>query len=453
VTSVASDIAPSDAPQRELAYALDIVGLSKDFVRRTRAGGRGGYTTLKSALLSPFRRATPAPRQVTQAIRDLTVRIPQGSSVGLIGRNGSGKSTFLKLITGIYKPTRGSVAVNGRVAALIELGAGFHPDFTGRENLFLGGVMLGLSRREIEARFDTIVRFAELEGVIDDPVRTYSSGMFMRLGFSLAVHTDPDVLIIDEVLAVGDAAFVAKCKDKIAELRRAGKTLILVSHDLDAVERWCDEVVWLHSGEVKDRGEPRRVIDRYRAFLERGEEAELEAQRSDTPVGERADGSASNATDPFAAGRWGSREIEVTATRLLNQHGESHLLFHTADPIRIEIAYAVREAVGEVVFGIGIHRLDGLAVFGTNTAIERIALPALGASGVVTIDFERLGLLEGTYRLDVAVHRVDGYPYDYHQGALRFSVRSAVNHVGVFEPAHRWNITPELGESGLRRGA
>jgi ABC-type polysaccharide/polyol phosphate transport system ATPase subunit len=450
VTFSAPDIAPQGAPAAPVEYALDIVGLSKEFVRRTRQGGRSGYTTLKSALLAPFRRRSAAPRVVTHAIRDLTVRIPQGSSVGIIGRNGSGKSTFLKLVTGIYKPTRGTVAVNGRVAALIELGAGFHPDFTGRENLFLGGVMLGLSRAEIEARFATIVRFAELDGVIDDPVRTYSSGMFMRLGFSLAVHTDPDVLIIDEVLAVGDAAFVAKCKDKIAELRRAGKTLILVSHDLDAVERWCDEVVWLHSGEVKDRGEPRRVIDRYRAFLERGEEAELEATQRQAPGVEVVAAPAEGST--AESGRWGSREIEITGIKILNQRGESHLLFHTADPVRIEMTYAVRGSAEDTVFGIAIHRIDGLAVFGTNTAIERVELPELGQGGLVAFEIERLGLLDGTYRLDVAVHRSDGYPFDYHQGALRFSVRSPVNHVGVFEPAHRWQIEPHQIELAARRG-
>ena len=434
-------------------YALDIVGLRKEFVRRTRGGrpGRAGYTTIKSALLNIFRRESDAPRQITRAIDDLTIRIPQGSSVGIIGRNGSGKSTFLKLVTGIYKPTAGTIAVNGRVAALIELGAGFHPDFTGRENLFLGGVMLGLTRAEISARFEAIVRFAELEAVIDDPVRTYSSGMFMRLGFSLAVHTDPDVLIIDEVLAVGDAAFVAKCKDKISELRRAGKTLILVSHDLDAVERWCDEAVWLHAGEVRDRGEPRRVIDHYRSFIERGEEAEL--QRSQPAAPEPAPIAAPHAeipTPPADAARWGSREIEITGVRLVDGAGESRLLFHTPDPVRLEIDYRVREAVGDVVFGIGIHRLDGVAAFGTNTDIERVALPPLGGAGTVVCEFERLGLLAGTYRLDAAAHRTDGYPFDYHQGALRFSVRSTHNQVGVYEPAHRWTVRVQAGHGEKR---
>ena len=232
--------------QTAVQYAIDIVGLEKSFKRQTLS--RGGYTTLKSSLFGLFRRAGREQPAVTRAVAGLTMRVPQGASIGVIGRNGSGKSTLLKLITGIYKPTKGRISVNGRVAALIELGAGFHPDFTGRENLMLAGIMMGLSRTEIESRFDEIVEFAGLRDVIDDPVRTYSSGMFMRLGFSVAVHTDPDVLLIDEVLAVGDAAFIRKCKERVSELRHSGKTLLLVSHDLEAVERWCDEVVWLHKG-------------------------------------------------------------------------------------------------------------------------------------------------------------------------------------------------------------
>lgn len=411
------------------AYAIDIVGVTKRFERKTL---RSGYTTLKAALLGLFRRRdADAGPTITHAIRDLTLRIPLGSSVGVIGRNGSGKSTFLKLITGIYKPTAGRIAVNGRVAALIELGAGFHPDFSGRENLFLGGIMHGLTRSQIADRFDEIVRFAELEGVIDDPVRTYSSGMFMRLGFSLAVHTDPDILLIDEVLAVGDAGFVAKCKDRIAELRRSGKTLLLVTHDLGAVERWCDEVLWLHEGEVRERGEPRRVIDAYRQFLEGREEDELRAGQAVPEVVPAPES---------APQRWGSREVEITGVRLVGRDSVDHLVFHTADPVRIEIDYEVREQVPTPVFGIGLHRADGLAVFGTNTDLERVVVPPLGTVGTVECAIDRLGLLEGAYTLDVAVHREDGYPYDYHRHAIRFSVRSGAAQVGVFEPPHTWHF-------------
>ena len=430
---LAHDIELNQETEPAPSYALEIVGLSKRFRRLTAA--KGGYTTLKSYFLGLFLRRAKTERRVTQAIRDITLRIPRGASVGVIGRNGSGKSTLLKLITGIYKPDSGTVSVHGKVAALIELGAGFHPDFTGRENLYLGGVMHGLTRKQIDQRFAQIVDFAELSEVIDDPVRTYSSGMFMRLGFSLAVHTDPDILLVDEVLAVGDAAFVAKCKERIAELRRAGKTLLLVTHDLEAVERWCDEVLWLEAGQVKDRGDPRRVIDHYRQFVEKGEEQELldQAQGGALPH-------LSAEPAETQRGRWGSREIEILGVRLLGADRSEHRLFHTDQSMSVEFDFVAHTAVEDLVFGVALHRADGLLAFGTNTQLERVKLPALRSRGTVRFEVSRLGLLEGAYSVDVAAHRLDGYPFDYHKGALDFKVRSAYPQVGVYEPEHKWHV-------------
>lgn len=422
--------------QSGIDYVVDIVQLSKSFERKTRS--RKSYTTIKSALVSPFRRRGTSgtePANITRAINDLTMRIPRGSSIGLIGRNGSGKSTFLKLVTGIYKPTSGRISVEGRVAALIELGAGFHPDFTGRENLMLAGVMHGLSREQVLERFDEIVDFAELRDVIDDPVRTFSSGMFMRLGFSVAVHTDPDILLVDEVLAVGDAGFVAKCKDKIAELRKQGKTLILVTHDLEAVERWCDEAIWLHQGEVMDRGYPRRVIDAYRQFIEKGEEREILESEHEAVAREQIKSSGA-----LEAARWGSREVEITAIEILGDANDEKRVFHPDDSLRIRVSYTVHSPQSDVVFGIGINRADGLHVFGTNTDIDRIEVPALSGSGSVECEVKRLGILDGAYVLDVAAHREDGYPFDYHKSALHFSVRSDNRVVGIVSPERRWIV-------------
>jgi lipopolysaccharide transport system ATP-binding protein len=433
-SQVALNISESTGAQSTspISYALDIRDLSKRFKRRSIS--RAGYTTIKSSLLSLFR-SSAASERFTTAIDNLTLRIPSGASVGVIGRNGSGKSTFLKLITGIYQPDVGTVSVNGRVAALIELGAGFHPDFSGRENLYLGGVIHGLTRAEIDSRFEEIVRFAELEQVIDDPVRTYSSGMYMRLGFSLAVHTDPDILLVDEVLAVGDAGFVAKCKERIAQMRREGKTLILVTHDLDAVERWCDEVLWLDHGRVMDRGNPRRVIDHYRQFLERGEESDLFSEQAQHAQVEGTNGIQVDTHEQSR--RWGSREVEITAISLKSGH-EEKLLFHAHDPVRIEIAYKVNEPVNDVVFGLGINRTDGLVVHGTNTDIERVAVKELSREGVVAFEIASLPLLDGNYTLDVAVHRQDGYPFDYHKGYIQFAVRSPIDQVGVVSLRYRF---------------
>ena len=243
-------------------------------VRKTyrRYGRRRHFGTLKSALLSGRLLRDLRPDEVLEALNGVSFDVTAGRAFGIIGRNGSGKSTMLKLIAGIGKPTSGSVQVNGRVSALIELGAGFHPEISGRENVFINGMMLGLSKREIAARFDEIVRFAELEDFIDAPVKTYSSGMYMRLGFAVAINVDPDVLLVDEVLAVGDQGFTHKCLDKFAEFRRRGRTVLIVTHSLDMVTRFCDEALWLDAGNARVIGEPQRVIDAYLAEVARGEQ-------------------------------------------------------------------------------------------------------------------------------------------------------------------------------------
>ena len=254
-----------------MSAAVELDGVAKEY-RRYGPGRRAG--TLKSALLGGRLRDL-APTEILRAVDGVSLRIPRGSAFGIVGRNGSGKSTLLKLMAGITRPTAGSVKVHGRVSALIELGAGFHPEISGRENVFINGVMLGLTRREIARRFDEIVEFAEMEDFIDAPVRTYSSGMYMRLGFAVAVHVDADVLLVDEVLAVGDERFSLKCLDKFAEYKRRGKTTVLVTHGLDVVERFCDEALWLDAGRVRTEGDPRRVLHAYRGDVETEEEHEL----------------------------------------------------------------------------------------------------------------------------------------------------------------------------------
>src|SRR3954464_8905213 len=248
--------------------AIELENVSKIY---RKYSGRH-FATLKSALLQRSILRDLRPNETFPALEDVSVTVPKGSTYGVIGRNGSGKSTALKLVAGITKPTSGRVTVAGRISALIELGAGFHPEISGRENVFINGIMLGLTRREIQDRFDEIVEFAELENFINAPVKTYSSGMYMRLGFAVAIHVDPDVLLVDEVLAVGDEGFTHKCLDKFADFRRRGKTILLVTHSLGLVERFCDEAVWIDSGRVSGHGDPRRVVDAYLTAVEVGEE-------------------------------------------------------------------------------------------------------------------------------------------------------------------------------------
>jgi ABC-type polysaccharide/polyol phosphate transport system ATPase subunit len=443
-------------------YVIDIYKLTKGFTKTSLH--QGTYKTLKTLLVKTFKKKSISHSSTyndvlhqkdLNALKDVTIRILPGASIGIIGKNGSGKSTLLKLISGIYKADEGYIHVNGRIAALIELGAGFHPDFTGRENLFLGGIIHGLSKKDIQDRFQKIVKFAELEHVIDEPVRTYSSGMFMRLGFSLAIHTDPDLLIIDEVLAVGDAAFVNKCKEKIHTLKREGKTILLVSHDLDAVERFCDEVVWLDKGIVKDRGEPRRVIDHYRIFIEKGEEEQRKYNAESS--GENAvkkrvlsqdvEPQKTDSHNSTSVQRWGSREIEIHSCRMKDREGNSKFVYHPEEPLTIEFCYTVHDKsfVTEdqsIVFGIAIHREDGILVHGTNTHIEKISCNLQNQkNGVVRYMITTLHLIDNVYSIDIAVHHKDGYPYDYHKNIVQFSVRSLIHDVGIVRLKHEWDIS------------
>src|SRR6187549_904605 len=248
--------------------AIELTNVTKVY---RRYGGRH-FATLKSALLQRSILRDLRPTETFQALQDVSFTVTPGQTYGVIGRNGSGKSTALKLVAGITKPTSGSVKVRGRISALIELGAGFHPEISGRENVFINGIMLGLTRREIQKRFDEIVEFAELKEFIDAPVKTYSSGMYMRLGFAVAIHVDPDVLLVDEVLAVGDEGFTHKCLDKFAEFRRRNKTILLVTHSLGLVERFCDDAVWIDDGRVMGYGDPKRMVDAYLTAVEKGEE-------------------------------------------------------------------------------------------------------------------------------------------------------------------------------------
>ena len=306
-------------------HAIEVRDVTKVY---RRYGHRRQFATLKSAILSGSFVSRPARRRdVPGAARTCRSTCQAGRTFGIIGRNGSGKSTMLKCVAGITKPTRGTVTVNGRISALIELGAGFHPEISGRENVFINGIMLGLSKREITRRFDEIVEFAELEDFIDAPVKTYSSGMYMRLGFAVAIHVDPDVLLVDEVLAVGDEGFTHKCLDKFGEFRRRGKTILLVTHSLGLVERFCDEALWLDGGRVRGTGDPRRVVGAYVTAVEKSEEEQLAAggrprarERRPRPpcpppsrrrtIRSRSEPTATP-QDMFlaTAGRWGSREV------------------------------------------------------------------------------------------------------------------------------------------------
>src|SRR5579864_3212165 len=434
-----------------MTAAIELLNVSKIY---RRYSGRQ-FATLKSALLQRSILRDLQPSETFPALTDVTFSVPKGSTFGLIGRNGSGKSTALKLVAGITKPTSGTVRVVGRVSALIELGAGFHPEISGRENVFINGIMLGLTKREVRERFDEIVDFAELREFIDAPVKTYSSGMYMRLGFAVAIHVNPDVLLVDEVLAVGDEGFTHKCLDKFAEFRRRGKTILLVTHSLNLVERFCDEALWLDAGRVQTHGDPKRVVGAYLTAIEDSEEqlmaettaralAEQERPGGDAAQNQPSERPADPTSDMFQAteGRWGSREIEITEVTLLDAHGQPSHLFHTGGPMAIRVRVRAAQPTEDCVFGIGLFNADGICCYGTNTFIEEMQPASIAGAGEATFTIEALDLVDGTYKLDVAVHKRDGYPYDYHRLLYTFRVKSRTQDVGIYRPRHRWSFSP-----------
>jgi len=425
-----------------------------------RYGRRKQFATLKSALLSGNVIGDLRPDATFEALKGVSFDVPAGKTFGIVGRNGSGKSTMLKLIAGIGKPTSGSVRVDGRVSALIELGAGFHPEISGRDNVYINGMMLGLSRREIARRFDDIVRFAEIEEFIDAPVKTYSSGMYLRLGFAVAINVDPDVLLVDEVLAVGDEAFTHKCLDKFADFRRRGRTVLLVTHSLDLVTRFCDEALWLDGGVVKAQGDPKRVIDAYLMEVAGAENRQLatDAVNSQLPTpnsqGPNPESRVPNPDQPedmfkAAEGRWGSREVEITAVDLLDARGEPSHVFQSGERVEIRLRVRANHAVRDFAFGVGIFNADGVCCYGTNTQIEGGTAGELSGDGEVRFAIDALDLVEGTYKLDVAVHRQDGVPYDYHRLLYTFRMKSRLKEAGIFRPPHRWSFSGGIRISGL----
>lgn len=389
------------------------------------------------------------------ALKGVNLSIKKGSTVGLIGQNGSGKSTLLKILTKIIYPNKGSIKIQGKVSSLLELGAGFHPDFTGRENIYMNASIFGLNRKEINQKIDEIISFSELEEFIDNPVRSYSSGMYMRLAFATAINVDPDILLVDEILAVGDTSFQKKCLDKINEFKLKGKTIVFVSHDHGVVEKLCDEAVWIDHGELKAVGTTRRVIDAYLMFMAKREEKRLakEHQEKEEEYRNQGDESKSAGHKPedldtpelgneterdVPSDRWGSREIEITTVKIFDGQGKEKYLFETGETATIAIYYKVNKEIEKPVFGIGVFRNDGVHSYGTNTYIDKVKIIELPKEGVVKFKIDKLNLIEGTYLLDVAAHAEDGLAYDYQSRRYSFRTVSKVHDIGIIRLEHEW---------------
>jgi ABC-type polysaccharide/polyol phosphate transport system ATPase subunit len=375
------------------------------------------------------------------ALRDVSFTVPVGETLGLVGHNGSGKSTTLKLITRILEPTSGSVRVRGRISALLELGSGFHPDLTGRDNIYLNGSLLGFGRADMQRRVDEIIEFAELGPFIDTPVKHFSSGMYMRLGFAIATAVDPDIIITDEVLAVGDEAFQRKCMDRMYKFRQEGRTILFVSHSLDSVRNLCTAAIWLDHGELKAAGDPVTTIDAYlrqtnaREFerLERERRAAAERERqAQAAAGERelsaepVEPEADVVSAPEPLNRWGSREIEITRVALLDAQGREPSAFQTGELLTVRVCYEAHRPIDEPVFGLAIHHASGFHINGPNTRFGGLSLGTVSGRGYVDYTIAELPLLAGSYVLTAAIYdSTMTHPFDHHERMYSFVVQTS----------------------------
>ncbi len=408
-----------------------------------------------------------------QVLNNISFNVKKGEAVGLIGHNGCGKSTTLKLLTRIMYPDEGTIEMKGRVSSLIELGAGFHPDMSGRENIYINASIFGLSKKEIDERLEDIIEFSELEEFIDNPVRTYSSGMYMRLAFSVAINVDADILLIDEILAVGDTGFQTKCFNRLKEIKGKGTTIVIVSHSMGQIESICDRSIWIHEGQIHREGDPKIVDNEYLEYMsqERREisekelhnkavraqkkrkesdtddpEVEADAETKELPSDETVEVPAEEKPVEEKK-RWGNQHAVIKKVELFNDKGERKHAYTTGDDISIKIIYSVNEPVKDADFGIGLFRIDNLQCYGTNTRIDKMKLN-LEKNGSCIVKCKNVNLIPGQYWIDIAIEEGMGLPVDYWRDAVRFDVYSSVSDVGVCRIDHEWVLPDGVEEKG-----
>jgi ABC-2 type transport system ATP-binding protein len=408
--------------KQEPPVVIDVRNVKKHFrVYRDRG------STLKERILFAGRRK----HEVHEVLKGITFQVRKGEAVGLIGENGCGKSTTLKMLTRILYPNEGTIQMTGRVSSLIELGAGFHPDLSGLENIYTNASIFGLSKAEIDRRLKDIIDFSELEAFIDDPVRTYSSGMYMRLAFAVAINVDADILLIDEILAVGDAAFQSKCFRKLQEIKAGGTTIVIVSHATSQIEHICDRCIWISEGLIRMDGTPRDVLPHYMEWMIRktgGEEGEQAVLEKD------GEGNLK---------RWGSGEARMTSVKLTGADGEEQSRFCPWDPFTIHIGYETARPIDDAVIGLAVYRSDGTLIYGTNTLIDTATPVSLKKAGTIDLEVDRLPAANGRYSIDLAIHRPDGFNYDFWRDVCRISVMDKVQATGDIALRHEWRVDRE----------
>lgn len=429
-----------------------------------------GYTLKEKILFANRNRF-----EERKVLDDISFEIKKGEAVGLIGHNGCGKSTTLKLLTKIIYPNQGTVEMNGRVSSLLELGAGFHPDISGRENIYINASIFGLSKKEIDRRIDNIIEFSELRDFIDNPVRTYSSGMYARLAFSVAINVDADILLIDEILAVGDVNFQAKCFNKLLEIKKQGTTIVLVSHSVDQIEMLCDRSIWIHDGKIKADGRAKEVDQEYlrcmgeqrrervnkdlsdttESVIEEVEETqeitqpETEIVQTDIEVTTEEKEELPQVVDNprvlkrtktgrYIANRMGTGEARFEKVWPCDASGNESHFFETGQSILFKMKYRVNEPVDKAIFGLSIFRADGLTCYGTNGLCDNIEPFKINRDGEIGLRFDDAMLMPGKYYVDVCIMYQRTDSVDYLDQACEFEVFSTNSDVGVIRMKHEW---------------
>ncbi|NMC55274.1 MAG: ABC transporter ATP-binding protein [Chloroflexi bacterium] len=416
-----------------MSAAIEVIHVSKWFRR-----AKDRPTSLKEAVvkgLQSFKRASKF-----YALDDVSFSVEPGSMLGIIGENGAGKSTLLRLIGGVGQPNQGAIRVQGRIGALLDLGAGFHPDLTGRENVFISGVITGLTRQQVRERFEEIVDFAELHDFIDSPLRTYSTGMQMRLAFAVAAHIEPEILLVDEVLAVGDLAFQHKCLQRIQRFKQEGVTIVLVSHDISSIRQLCDDVIWLRHGKIEAHGPTEVVVGEY--------VAEMTAEtRKRTPAAQPVDHTTAGIPLVVNQNRFGSQEVTITNVVLLGAQGLPASEIDSGDSLTVEIHYQSQSPIERPIFGVTLTREDGFVCYDSSSEASSLQINTLHGKGMVTLLLDRLDLTGGQYYVDVGIYRQDwSYAYDYHWHVYPLTIRPTKGVKGVIRPPARWQSTISSAE-------
>ncbi len=419
-----------DTERAALQRKTDEVVISVRNVKKMFRVYRDRGNTLKDRVLFAARRKYDE----HWVLNGVSFEVKRGEAIGLIGQNGCGKSTTLKMLTKILYPDEGTIEMKGRVSSLIELGAGFHPDLSGRENIYTNASIFGLSRKEIDERLEDIIAFSELEAFIDDPVRTYSSGMYMRLAFAVAINVDADILLIDEILAVGDAAFQAKCFRKLQEIKGRGTTIVIVSHAMSQLELICDRSIWVADGLVKMEGKPRDVHPRYMEWMSR------KTQQEEKKEDERENKEDTETDNEGNLKRWGSGEARMTGVKVLGADGTEKADFSPWDPFTIHIDYTAKKPLEDAVIGLAVYRSDGTLVYGTNTLIDTSSPVTLKTSGTIDLRIDGLPASNGSYSIDLAIHRPDGFNYDFWRDICAIRIADKVQTPGEIALSHQWDI-------------